>query len=490
MPGTIAVDLCGPDGQPLPENVRRTLYASDLHWRPWRRQVELGAGGSVELELRREPAMLHANLPVPGFGHTWIESDNGGEGYRAGQRVEFVLDAARSRLAKVRTVLGDAALAFRPSLELSSHLAGAEDRIHAALGASDPAKRGTAALQGLSAALWAGELAVVEVARRGLASAGPRKGFLFGCNAFKYPGDPASAYAQRFADALNFATLPFYLRGLEPEEGKPDYRRVDAILDWCEEVGIKPKGHPLWWLHQAGVPDWLAGSDWPTARAHCERVVRRSVERYAGRIAVWDVINEAHDWANGLNLTHDQLVEITRVCVDTCHAANPDATAIVNICVPFGEPTADGKVHWGPVYDHVRCPLDYLDVLFETGVALDVIGVQIYFPARDMLAISLLLDEYARFGAPIHVTELGVASGPRDDAERAATVWHAPWSQRVQAEWVEWFYTVAMAKPYLEAITWWDFADPAFIKLGGFLNEDDTPKQSYFRLQALTGGGR
>ena len=163
-------------------------------------------------------------------------------------------------------------------------------------------------------------------------------------------------------------------------------------------------------------------------------MVRRSVERYRGRIDKWDVINEAHDWANGLNLTHQQEVEITRICCDTTRAANPQAQIVVNNCLPFGENAADGIVNNGPVYEQVWTPLSYLRAVFDAGVDLDVIGIQLYCPARDLLSVNLLLDEFARFGKPLHITELGVRSAKDErpgiaDSEqilRTHAEWHAP----------------------------------------------------------------
>jgi len=311
-----------------------------------------------------------------------------------------------------------------------------------------------------------------------------REKYLFGCNAFAYHGD--TPYARHFREVLNFATLPFYLASLERQEGKPNYSKVDRILEWCEKVGITPKGHPLWWGHQAGIPAWLKGADWAAAQKHCARVVGRSVERYRGRISIWDIINEAHDWANGLNLTQEQEVEITRICADTARSKNPDAKLIVNNCCPFGEYAAAGHVHLGPVYEKVLTPLAYLDAVMEAKVDFDIVGVQIYFPSRDMFSISKLLDEYARFGKPVNITELGVrtslASRP---GGKPRTEWHMPWCEKVQADWMEWFYTMCYARPEITAVTWWDFKDPAFIPTSGFLREDETPRESFFRLKTL-----
>jgi GH35 family endo-1,4-beta-xylanase len=122
----------------------------------------------------------------------------------------------------------------------------------------------------------------------------------------------------------------------------------------------------------------------------------------------------------------------------------------------------------------------------EAKVDFDVVGVQIYFPARDMFSISKLLDEYARFGKPVNITELGVRTSPATRPnEPQTTEWHMPWCEKVQADWVEWFYTMCYARSEITAITWWDFKDPAFIPTSGFLREDETPRESFFRLKAL-----
>ncbi len=149
-------------------------------------------------------------------------------------------------------------------------------------------------------------------------------------------------------------------------------------------------------------------------------------------------------------------------------------------------------MHAGPVYDRVLARLAYLDRVADAGIDYDVVGVQIYFPVRDMLAVGKLLDEYARFGKPVHITELGVSSAPRiphDDEEeqlrRTYGDWHQRWREKVQADWLEWFYTMAYARPEIEAVTWWDFADPAFIFKAGLVRQDATPKEAYHRLGAL-----
>jgi len=479
-PRTLRVALLDGEGKPMEDGRRKSLYVADLHFEPERQKYTLQADGAVEIAATVRRAALHARIVVPDFGDTWVTADNEGEGYAGpNAALDFVLEAARSRLADVERLIR------RSKAGLSPQCLAHRDAAIENLALAKKTNGKTAArhhLAALSHGLWADELAVVEHARHVIARRQPRRDFLFGCNAFRYK--PDTPYATYFPQVLNYATLPFYLARLEVEEGKPDYAHIDEILAWCQKVGIRPKGHPLWWGHEAGIPKWLGGVSWADARKHCERVVGRSVERYRGRIDIWDVINEAHDWANGLNLTQDQEIEITRVCCDTARAKNPRATIVVNNCCPFGEYAAQGHVHKGPIYERVLTPLAYLDRLIEGGVQFDVVGVQIYFPARDMMAIGKLLDEYARFGKPVHVTELGVRSESARRGE-AATEWHQPWCEKVQGDWMEWFYTMAYARAEIKAITWWDFCDPAFIRSGAFLREDQTPREIFFRLKAL-----
>jgi len=486
MARRLRIKFIGADGAPMPREASDSLYASDLHFEPVRRRGEDLPDGSVEIEVPPGPVALHATVAVPDFGLSWVTADSEGAGYaRRTAAIDFVREAAVSRLADVRRVMAERGIPWSPACR--AYAEAAEDCLASAARTSG-AKRAETHLRALSHGLWAGELAVVERARHRITRGRKRRHFLFGCNTFA-SGPHVKRIRERFSKLLNFGTLPFYLASLEQREGRPNYSRVDEMLAWCEREGITPKGHPLWWGHMAGIPKWLKGADSEAAQRHCRRVVSRSVARYHDRIKIWDAINEAHDWANGLSLTQEQEVAITRIACESVREQDPHAMVIVNNCCPFGEYAAYGRVHLGPVYEKVFSPLSYLDALMGAGVDFDVVGVQLYFPARDMLAISRLLDEYARFGKPVHITELGVSSDKRAaspaPADPASYHWHQPWCEKVQADWAEWFYTMCYARPEIGAITWWDFADPAFIPTGGFVREDGTPKESYHRLRAL-----
>ena len=137
-------------------------------------------------------------------------------------------------------------------------------------------------------------------------------------------------------------------------------------------------------------------------------------------------------------------------------------------------------------------PLEYYKTLETAGVSYDAIGLQLYNPARDMLEIERQLERFFAFGKPVHVTELGVPSTKLSAKDSAAGgLWHgAAWTPQIQADWVEQFYTICYSKPPVQAVTWWDLADPAFIQDGGLLDAQFRPKEAYNRLHRLIASWR
>jgi len=88
--------------------------------------------------------------------------------------------------------------------------------------------------------------------------------FLFGCNiyGFDQSGSESNnvAYQHRFAEMFNYATVGFYWRWYETQRGQPNYAYTDKVVAWCQQQGIRMKGHPLLWGDQAGIPPWSPSS--------------------------------------------------------------------------------------------------------------------------------------------------------------------------------------------------------------------------------------
>jgi len=113
---------------------------------------------------------------------------------------------------------------------------------------------------------------------------------------------------------------------------------------------------------------------------------------------------------------------------------------------------------------------------------------------RDLLQVSTLLDEFVSMGKPLHITACQVPSDITPDAWDAwggkappakAGHWHAPWSPRLQAEWLQAFYRVAISKPFVESITWRDLADYEghYVPHGGLCRNNLEAKLAYKELR-------
>lgn len=498
LPGRFTVRAYDATGEPLPASALQGLFlfeaGGDRNPLPnAKREV---SPGRVTLEAPAAPFGCSLLTNVDGFGTVRLYADAEGKGYRAGQEVLLHRELASSRLAALDQAVEQARQegAVLPPLVTTRMDTARSILRQAEAVATDPRRATPLAMASLRESLWAGEDIVLARARQAIARRGPRKGFLFGCNFFGYP-EQGEAYAEKFAALLNFATLPLYWRSFEPEEGKPNFAPVDTKLARLEQAGLAAKGHPLCWFHEAGCPTWMQGRSFDQWREAQRRRITEIVNRYRDRIRVYDVINEAHDWGNEPQFSQDQLLEMTRLAADATRAADPHALRVVNNCCLFGEYVAEGSTYRGKQPRPLRTPLQYLRAVLQAGVDFDAVGLQVYYPEHDLFEIARMLDRFAALGKPLHVTELGVSSQTgRDEQsmgkEPSQSHWHAPWSEGVQADWIEQFYTLCYAHPAVAAVTWWDFSDAGghFWPHGGFLRPDGQPKESYHRLQRLIRG--
>ncbi len=482
-------------GDPLPTGVMNSIFFFEAGGdrNPLPNPPRESAAGRLVTDAPTVPFGFSVMMPVEGFGTVRLYADNQGRGYRAGGEVNLNLELAGSRHAAVTAFLNASRRAgTKAGPAVTERLKRAQALLADAKKAGADLRRAIPqAMDSLCETVWAGEEAVLEKSRQAVARRGPRKGFLFGCNFFGYPGQ-GEPYAEKFAALFNFATLPFYWASFEPEQGKPGFARVDTMLARLEQSGLTAKGHPLAWFHEAGCPKWLEGKPFEEWRREQQRRITEIVARYKGRIKVYDVINEAHDWGNVPQFTSEQLVEMTRLAADATHAADPSALRVVNNCCLFAEYVASGATYRGPQPRPLHSPLQYLRTVAKAGIQYDAIGLQVYYPEHDMFEIARMLDRFAALGKPLHVTELGVCSRADTDAKSmlknpTANYWHAPWNEAIQADWVEQFYTLCYGHPAVQAVTWWDFSDAGghFWPHGGFLRPDLQPKESYLRLQQL-----
>jgi len=290
-----------------------------------------------------------------------------------------------------------------------------------------------------------------------------RHRFLFGCNIYRFDryDDPAknAAYKRRFEELFNYATVGFYWRWYEPVRGKPMYDYTDKVVEWCLERGIRMKGHPLLWGHQAGVPVWSKGQPSPELQ---RRRVTEIMQRYHGKIEFWEVVNEPS------HIREPKIDQPYR----WARQADPDAYLIVNDYHVM----ADG---YPPFFALLRRAI-------ADGVPFDGIGIQAHEPRTMRFPLDRcwqILDHYATLGKELHITEFTPTSGgqPITGSHRQGV-----WDEAAQAEYAVKFYTVCFAHPAVRAITWWDLSDDgSWLPGGGMLRKDMSPKPVYEQLKRL-----
>ena len=496
--GTLTARVFDPAGKPAGSRQLESLLVINLDGRAFELLPQIKGDGVVTIGLPKEKFQVMMRLGVPTFGEVYLYADD-----VRGPEVLLNYEFARSRAALVRRYVKAAqteGVSFSP--ELMKRLEAGEAALKHATGAKELPERVKYSNDSLAETMWAGEMAAVERARHRIRR-NPRPGFLFGCAAFSYAR--SDEYARLFDALLNFGTLPYYRNNTEPVEGKLDYSRPQGVLDKTPNSKMLFKGHPLLWFKRQNMPKFLLTKSWTDMKTSCREYALGTVGRFRSRIHSWDVINEAHDWANEMKYEPQQLVEITALMSKATREADPTAFRVVNNCCLWAEYVARrmSNADRPPLDRPSITPLEYLRMVRDARVDYEAIGLQIYCPGRDMLEIERHVERFAALGKPLHITELGVPSANNKLTlstyeERGKTipypidaVYHGTeWSEQAQADWVEQFYTICYSMPQVEAITWWDFTDPGYMPNGGLVTRELNPKPAYHRLQKLVADWR
>ena len=431
--------------------------------------------------------------PVAGFGKVLIETTR-----LPSREKPYVLnlELARWRLQRVLAKREEWGLIdFPGSDEFNDQLDQARALFVEALKKQpDPAAAAKFADESLRLAMWAGE----EMARfHGKAFLKRRcqnnadNAGLVGMHVDIFSlTDP---YRAALKETSGLAVLPLNWKSIEPKEQEYNLDSIESWMKYLATQNIAIKAGPLISLAEQHVPDWLFiwEHDFETLRDLVCQHVRMLVTRFGKYVRYWGAVAGLNRH-NCLNLTFDQLVELTRLTAETIKKAAPKAKVVIDLVQPWGEYYARGP--------RTIPPQLYIDFAGQSNVPFDAIGIEILcgvneegFYCRDLMQISALLDKYANLGKPIHISAVQAPSATAPDnwdqwrgARSAAEggVWHEPWNERLQADWLEAFYTIAASKPFVETICWRDLADYEghCLPHGGLMHNNLTPKPAFHAL--------
>lgn len=223
---------------------------------------------------------------------------------------------------------------------------------------------------------------------------------------------------------------PMYVN---PSEGTFHFTAPDRFVEFGEEVGATLRGHTLVWHSQA--PDWwFRGSD--NGRATREELLSRMetyitevMTRYKGRVAVWDVVNEAFsDQGKGLRMEDEgsqyaaiigdldgdgNLTDYIEQAFYMADAADPDAQLIIN---DYSLENGDAKLN--SFYESVKAML-------EKGVPIDGAGIQAHIqigwpsvPTFEKAIEKLATLKEINPDFKVQITELDVSIFAWDDQSK------------------------------------------------------------------------
>ena len=270
-------------------------------------------------------------------------------------------------------------------------------------------------------------------------------------------------YRKYFAECFNTATIPFYWNTLEPEKGKPRfaadspfiYRRppIDPCVDFCEENDIIPKAHCLNYDHF--TPEWLLNKDVPTIKRALVHRFEELADRYANRIPCWEVFNEL--LCNNGATPFYQEEDLMKWSYAQAERFFPGNELMMNESNWHIFTTGNHQHHspncWNPYYLLCKqaidqgCRVDSIGMQFHYLVAANQ-AVNHAYAAFDLTHHFAILDQFAKLGRPLQITEI---TFPAFD--------ETPEDYAVQAEMMHLFYRVWFSHPAMEGAIYWNLPD-------------------------------
>ncbi len=325
--------------------------------------------------------------------------------------------------------------------------------------------------------------------------------FKFGCGTFyldQYEDEERRIlYREKFKRIFNYAVIPFYWDTLEPSKGNPRFAKdspfvsrrppVDTIMEFCQENGIRAKGHCL--VYNSFQPTWIS-DDNETLKRQITKRIAEIAERYGDTIYDFDVINEmltvyknAYFGNDARNLQITDEPDHEKWAFDLCRRYLPEANLYWNegIFESFGR---DYKGFRSFYYLMI-------EKMLREGVRIDGLGMQYHaYVSKESdedklsevcnpLRIIDVLERYGDFKLPIHISEVSIPSYSNEKAD-----------EELQSELAERLFKLWFSSKYCDAIVWWNLCDNTAYESenvyhAGLLRYDCTEKPIYKAIDNL-----
>ena len=210
------------------------------------------------------------------------------------------------------------------------------------------------------------------------------------------------------------------------EKGQYNFEESDAFVEYAEKNGLAIIGHTLVWKNSA--PDWFFKGDdgKPVSRAvliqRLESYIETVVSRYKGKIAYWDVVNEAVDvfrTKNGEKYAklkptpwYDIIgADYIKIAYKAAHRADPNCKLLYN----------DFNMYQKEKIDFI---IDMVLKLRAEGVPVYGIGSQahMFMQHPELSQVEYWLKQCSKANIPLHITEMDISVLPNAWKHKGASV--------------------------------------------------------------------
>lgn len=243
---------------------------------------------------------------------------------------------------------------------------------------------------------------------------------------------------------------------IHPEENRYVWTNADLVADYAKANGLKMRGHTLVWHNQ--TPAWFFKDEQgnPASKELALKRMREHIHqvvgRYKGVVYAWDVVNEVIDDGQKTYRESDWYKicgpDFIAAAFRYAHEADPDALLFYN------DYNTENPVKREKIIKMIKGLLD-------EGVPIHGIGLQGHWsitnPSEQQMRESL--DEYAKLGLKIQVTELDLSvypsghNNPDDDA-------FTPEREQKQVEQYKMLFRVFRDyRNVISAVTFWNVSD-------------------------------
>jgi endo-1,4-beta-xylanase len=212
-----------------------------------------------------------------------------------------------------------------------------------------------------------------------------------------------SAYTTIAAREFNMVTPENEMKidATEPNQNQFSFGAADQIYNWATSHGMRVRGHTLAWHSQQ--PGWMQQLSGTALRNAMINHINGVMAHYKGKLAYWDVVNEAFNEdgsrrQSNLQATGNDWIE---VAFRTARAADPS----VKLC--YNDYNIENWTYAKTqgVYNMIRD--------FKTrGVPIDCVGLQTHFTGGSSLPgnFQTTLSSFAALGVDVALTEADVTN--------------------------------------------------------------------------------